>query len=245
MAIHYIMPMAGRGSRFSRQGFDVPKPLIDIYGRPFFYWSTQSIRKFVDISSLDFVVLQEHVDDFNIDKKIKSFFPEARMHILSEVTEGAVVTSLKGIVDITDEDPVLFNDSDHLFKASLFESFCQKADFSRVDGILLTFPSNERKYSFVGKDKFGNVIRTAEKEVISDEAICGCYYFKNKDVFNNAANEYLHKCNYSEFFMSGVYNIMLEHGMTVKSMMTDFHIPFGTPEEYAEAQNDTNYEVLI
>ena len=38
--IHYIMPMAGYGSRFKNMGYDVPKPLIEIYGKPFFYWST-------------------------------------------------------------------------------------------------------------------------------------------------------------------------------------------------------------
>ena len=62
--IHYIMPMAGRGSRFIQKGFDFPKPLINIYNKPFFYWSTRSIEKFVDIVSLDFVVLQEHVDKY-------------------------------------------------------------------------------------------------------------------------------------------------------------------------------------
>lgn len=243
--VHYIMPMAGRGSRFSNQGFDFPKPLIEIYGKPFFHWSTQSIRKFVEISSLDFVVLQEHVDNYGIDSKIKSFFPEARIHILPDVTEGAVITSLKGIADITDDEPVLFNDCDHLFKASSFNEFCKMGDFSETDGILLTFKSDEPKYSFVGKDSLGNVTRTVEKEAISDEAICGCYYFKNKAVFEKAAEEYLHKCNYNEFFMSGVYNVMLEHGLSIKSMMTDFHVPFGVPEEYEEAKNDMNYEALI
>ena len=36
--IHYIMPMPGYGSRFKNMGYDVPKPLIEIYGKPFFYW---------------------------------------------------------------------------------------------------------------------------------------------------------------------------------------------------------------
>lgn len=245
MSIHCIMPMAGRGSRFCKKGFDFPKPLIEIYGKPFFYWSTQSIRKFVEIASLDFVVLQEHVDNYGIDTKIRSFFPESRIHVLPEVTEGAVITSLKGIVDIIDNEPVMFNDCDHLFKSSSFYDFCRQGDYSKIDGILLTFESDEPKFSFVGKDSLGNVIRTVEKEVISNEAICGCYYFKNKTVFEKAAEEYLQKCDYNEFFMSGVYNVMLENGMTVKSMMTDFHVPFGVPEEYEEAKKDMNYEALI
>ena len=39
--IHLIMPMAGAGSRFAKMGFELPKPLIEIQGKPFLYWSTK------------------------------------------------------------------------------------------------------------------------------------------------------------------------------------------------------------
>lgn len=243
--IHLIMPMAGRGSRFSKEGFDFPKPLIKIYGRPFFYWSVRSVEKFVNLASLDFVILQEHVDRYSMDKVIHEFFRDARIHVLAEVTEGAVITCMKGIKDIEDEYPVLFNDCDHLFKSTAFNEFCNVKIDEGIDGILMTFESEESKYSFVGKDKAGNVTRTVEKEAISKEAICGCYYFRNRGIFEKSAEEYLTKCNYSEYFMSGVYNVMLENGMTVQSLMTDFHVPYGIPEEYDEAKNDTRYRELI
>lgn len=34
--IHLIMPMGGKGDRFAKRGYDLPKPLISIYGKPFF-----------------------------------------------------------------------------------------------------------------------------------------------------------------------------------------------------------------
>lgn len=243
--IHYIMPMAGRGSRFSQKGFDFPKPLINIYNKPFFYWSTRSIEKFVDIVSLDFVVLQEHVDKYEIDKIIKNFFPKARIHTLPKVTAGAVITCINGLGEIRDELPIVFNDCDHLFKCNEFNDFCEKSFDETVDGLLLTFRSNEPKYSFIEKDENENVIRTVEKEAISDEAICGCYYFRNKELFLKCAEQYLKNCNYSEYFMSGIYNVMISQHMTVKSMKTDYHVSYGVPEEYEKAKNDMNYKELI
>lgn len=243
--IHLIMPMAGRGSRFNKEGFDIPKPLIKIYGWPFFYWSVRSIEKFVELASLDFVVLQEHVNKHWIDKEILKLFPGSRIHVLPDVTKGAVITCLKGITEIEDDYPVVFNDCDHLFKCTAFNRFCNGEMDKGIDGILLTFDSDEHKYSFVRKDMVGNVVRTVEKEAISHEAICGCYYFRNKDVFIRSANEYLTKCGYSEYFMSGVYNIMVAHGMIVKSMATDFHISYGVPEEYTEAESNTKYKELV
>ena len=243
--IHLIMPMAGHGSRFSKEGYDFPKPMIKIYKHPFFYWSTRSIEKFVEIETIDFVVLQEHVKKYQIDKEILKYFPKAKICILEEVTQGAVITCMKGIEQIDDDLPVLFNDCDHLFKSDVFNQFCAKGIDENIDGILLTFVSDEAKYSFVGKDEKGNVTCTVEKEVISEEAICGCYYFRNKSVFMDAAEEYLEKCNYSEYFMSGVYNVLLEKNYHIKSMKTDFHVPFGVPEEYEEAKIDKNYKELI
>ena len=243
--IHLVMPMAGRGSRFSAKGYKEPKPLLQIYGKPFFYWSTQSVRKFVELSSLDFVVLEEHVSEFHIDTEIRKYFPEARIHVLPEVTEGAVITALRGCEDIDDQFPVVFNDCDHLFKSSEFNSFCRSGCGSDIHGILLTFSSNEPRYSFVGKDDKGNVVRTVEKEAISSEAICGCYYFSSRDVFERESQKYIKHCEYKEYFMSGVYNSMISDVMTVRSIPTDFHVSFGTPDEFSLALENQCYKELL
>ena len=46
--IHLIMPMGGGGTRFGNKGFDVPKPIIGLQGKPFFYWASKSVEKVVD-----------------------------------------------------------------------------------------------------------------------------------------------------------------------------------------------------
>tara|TARA_Y100000310_G_scaffold175397_1_gene175448 strand:- start:154 stop:297 length:144 start_codon:yes stop_codon:yes gene_type:complete len=32
--MNILIPMAGAGSRFQEQGYDLPKPLIDVCGKP-------------------------------------------------------------------------------------------------------------------------------------------------------------------------------------------------------------------
>lgn len=243
--LHYIMPMAGRGSRFAQMGYDYPKPLITIYGKPFFYWATRSVQKFSELASLDFVVLKEHVEQYAMDQHILGFFPDSRIHVLDEVTQGAVITCMEGAADIKDDFPVVFNDCDHLFVSSAFRAYCQSPCEPEADGLLLTFDADQPKYSFVEKDARDRVIRTVEKQVISHEAICGCYYFRNKEIFYGAARKYLTQCQYNEYFMSGVYNVMVAEGRNVKALKTDFHISFGTPEEYEHAKQSKKYEELI
>lgn len=245
MKLHLIMPMGGGGTRFGNSGFDVPKPLIEIYGKPFFYWATQSVSKFVELGSLTFVVLQEHIDRFSIDKKILEYYPQAKVQVLPKVLNGAVLTCLAGCSKLAQGEPILFNDCDHLFLCEAFYDFCAAEAFESMDGGLLTFKSTDSKYSFAAYDDNGNVTKTVEKEAISEDAICGAYYFKSREVFEKAAAKYLEQCAYSEYFVSGVYNILAGNDQCVKTFSVDRHVSFGTPEEYEEAQADVTYRKLI
>lgn len=234
MKLNLIMPMAGGGTRFENHGFAVPKPLIKLHGEPFFYWAVQSVVNDIDVGSITFAVLQEHVEKWEIDKQILEYYPGSQFRIIPQVLNGALLTCLEGIKDISNEGPILFNDCDHAFRC---EAFCHdiNAGGGEVDGGLLTFVSNDPRYSYVKFDGDGNVCGTVEKEVVSEEAICGAYYFRNKEVFLSAADTYLQNCHYSEYFLSGVYNEMVKKKMRIKTFPTDVHISFGTPEEMDEA----------
>ena len=100
--VHLIMPMGGAGSRFTKNGFQIPKPLIEINNKPFLYWATKSITNFVDVLDITFVVLEEHVKNFNIDKEIKKYFKDANIVILKEMLNGAVLTCIEGVKKIND-----------------------------------------------------------------------------------------------------------------------------------------------
>lgn len=237
--IHLIMPMGGSGTRFGNKGFNLPKPLIELQGKPFFYWATQSILKYMDIQDLIFVVLQEHVEKFKIDERILEYYPSAIIHVIPHVLNGAVLTCCEGVKEIGDELPILFNDCDHAFICSSFYNYCKRKDDDKeLTAALLTFHSDSANYSYVQFDNEGNVKRTIEKKVVSDEAICGAYYFQSKKVFLDAVDAYLNKCVYQEFFVSGVYNEIAEQGGIIRTFPVDEHISFGTPDEYDAAMND-------
>lgn len=243
--LHLVMPMGGAGSRFYKNGYMVPKPLIEIHGKPFLYWATQSITKFIDVIDLTFVVLQEHIDNFQIDSIIYKYFPETKIIVIPEVLNGPVLTCLKGVEQITDNNPVMFNDCDHLFCCSSFNQAImeKKMDF---DGALLSFTSTQPQYGYIQYDESEHrIIGTVEKKAVSTHAICGAYTFKNAQLYRAVCNEYLKVCEYGEYFVSGVYNVMCNNGMKVYDFLCDFHLPFGTPEEYELAKDSKYFEKLL
>lgn len=240
--IHLLMPMGGAGSRFFKNGFILPKPLIEINEKPFFYWSTNSLANFIDYEDLTYVVLKQHIDEFKISEIIKTYYPNSKIVVIPEILNGAVLTCMEGVKEINDDAPIIFNDCDHAFLCEEFNKYANSGNFDELDGALLTFESNNPKYSFLEMDDNGNVIHTVEKEAVSNHAICGAYYFKNKKIFLECAEDYLKKCNYNEYFVSGVYNIMADKGMKIANYTCDMHVPFGTPDEYYAAENSKIFE---
>lgn len=242
--IHLIMPMGGAGSRFHKNGYELPKPLIDIQGKPFFYWATQSVIKFIEVDLLIFVVLQDHVNRFQIDKKIRSFYPNAIIEIIPEILNGPVLTAFEGIKNINDNKPFIINDCDHMFKCNAFYDFCNNGNFENTGGAILSFQSEDPKFSFLKVNSDNEVIGTAEKQVISNQAICGVYLFESKKTYIEISKRYFTNCSYPEYFVSGLYNILIEMNKRVIYFTVDFHVPFGTPEEYETAVESTLFKEL-
>lgn len=243
--INLVMPMAGAGSRFNESGFDLPKPLIEINGKPFFYWATESIRNFNSLKSLTFVVLKDHIINYDISKSILNYYPEANIVVLDKVLEGAVLTCLEGVKAINNDKPVIFNDCDHMFKSTELNQYIKENNSKYADGGLLYFESSKPIYSYIVYNEEGYAIGTVEKKVVSNHAICGAYFFGSKQIFIDSSMEYLKNCKYSEFFMSGVYNIMGTKKLDIRDFKVDFHVPFGIPEEYEIARKSTDFDKVI
>lgn len=237
--VHLIMPMGGEGSRFSKLGFDMPKPLIEIKGHPFLYWATNSIAKYVDIEDITFVVLKNHIELYRIDKIILQYYPEAHIEMIDHVLPGPVFTCLEGIKNITDGLPILINDCDHMFRCEEINDLLNRG--FPYDGGLLTFKSDQPQFSYVQYDEEQNIIGTIEKKVVSNRAICGAYLFKSADLFRSIAKVYTENCPYKECFLSGMYNVMCKESFVIKDYLLDYHVEFGTPDEYKAALNSEHF----
>src|SRR5436190_2573417 len=139
------MPMAGRGSRFASGGHKQPKPLIDVAGRPAFWWATESVRRAGVVGEMVYVVLAEHVAAFGIDEAISSYYPEARVVTVREVTAGAAESAAIGVAALDSTGPLAVNDCDHAFRVDGLRELVTRLIDS--EGALLGFRSASPAYS--------------------------------------------------------------------------------------------------
>lgn len=241
--INLVMPMAGAGSRFKDMGYNMPKPLIMIKGFPFFYWSALSVTKKINIKHLIFIVLNEHCEMYGIDSSIRQYFPDAVVIKIPNIFPGAVYTAMEGIKAINNKYPVIINDCDHMFRCSALEETVIKNNGIKGAG-LLTFESDIPRYSYVKYDG-ERIMGTVEKEVVSNHAICGAYIFQDKNLFLRYSNEYVKDCPYNECFISGVFNLIAKDGIPINEYELDWHVEYGTPEEYEFAMKSKHFEEML
>lgn len=235
--LHVIMPMAGEGSRFLKEGWTTPKPLIMLNGIPLFKHAINSVLSEDIPMKYSFIVRQEHIAKYDIDKQILTVLPTANIYSVNKTTRGAVETCLLAEPSISPDDAVIVMDCDLEFRSTQFmnevRTILSKNANEVNGGLLVSFESNLPKYSYAEVDNNNQVIRTAEKEVISNHALCGAYFFSSAKSFLSAAHRLLDEPNFKkpEYYVSLLYNYLLSNGEIVKIAPMDAYMSYGTPEE--------------
>lgn len=235
--LHIIMPMAGEGSRFLKEGWTTPKPLIELHGVPLFKRAIGSVSIDGVPMKYSFIVRQEHIDKYQIDEQIKAILPQANIFSVLKTTRGAVETCLMAESVIADEDGVIVMDCDLEFRSKRFleilKGILSQPMEQSEGGALVSFESNEPRYSYAALGEDGFVTRTAEKEVISNHALCGAYFFSTGKRFKQIAHQLLDEPEFKkpEYYVSLLYNYLLADGEKVQLARMEEYYSYGTPEE--------------
>ena len=233
--LHIIMPMAGEGSRFRNAGWCTPKPLIELKGKPLFLRAIDSVKVADAPMKYSFIVRQEHIDEYHIDKMIREILPEAMVYSVKKTTRGAVETCLVAEEGIADDDAVMVMDCDLEFRSESYNRLITDAlnSADAKGGALVSFESTDSRYSYAALGKDGLVTRTAEKEPISSHALCGAYFFASGKEFKDVAHRLLSErlMRKPEFYVSLLFNYLLVNGSPVRLAPMELYRSYGTPEE--------------
>jgi RpiB/LacA/LacB family sugar-phosphate isomerase len=232
--INILMPVAGLAKRFVDNGFGLPKPLIPVSGTPMIKLAVQSLVKDCDPKNyrLIFVVREDHCVNHDIAGALKNLFPEweVAISVVNHVTQGTLCSCLIARDQIPLDEPLIVYTPDVCYESNFRpEHFVQ----SGLDGLLLTFKANSPDHSYVTVDDDGIATRTAEKVVISNDAIVGVYCYKTGGMFLKYADEAIEsgiKIN-NEFYVSPMYNLLIRDKLQVGIHRIEKMHVLGTPED--------------
>jgi len=227
--MNVIIPMAGAGSRFTSVGYTFPKPLIEVDGKPMIQLVIENLN--LDANYI-FLVRKEHYDKYNLQSFLNAITPNCKIVIVETITEGACCTTLLAEGIINNDSPLLIANSDQ-FMEWKSGAFYHSLNTDGLDGSIITFQNKHPKWSYVKCDDFGNVLEVKEKEVISEKATVGIYYWSKGSDYVKYANQMIAKdirVN-NEFYVAPVYNEAIADGKIIKTHAIDKMWGLGTPED--------------
>jgi NDP-sugar pyrophosphorylase family protein len=232
--VNIVVPMAGRGSRFAVAGYRDPKPLIDIFGKTMIEAVIENLTPNQPFQFI-FICQRQHYIEYELEALFKrSLGASWRCVQIDDVTEGAACTVLQAEPLINTESSLIIANSDQLVDCNISD-FLEHAYTSAVDGLIMSFPAADEKWSYVSVDASGFGTEVAEKRRISPHATVGIYHFASGHAFVNAAQQMMRKnirVN-GEFYVAPVYNELIQNGARIAlwSIEENAMHGLGTPDD--------------
>ena len=235
-----LIPLAGRGSRFVKEGYKKPKPLLETSGKPMII---QAARSLPNTKIKIFVTLKEHLRDFPLKNVLEDEFNGCQIVSINEVTKGQAITCSLGLKEVDNEASLLIAATDNgmIYDQVKYQKLINDKN---IDAIVFTFKhhisskTNPQMYGWVKNDG-NNAVSISVKAPISkdpynDHAIVGTFYFKKVKFFNQALESLLIKGNLvnGEYYVDSLMGELIELGLNVKVFEVEDYICWGTPNDY-------------
>jgi len=221
------LPMAGAGSRFTKEGYAHPKPFIPVNGKNMV---EQAVRCLPKTDRTIYACLKGHQA------------PSDDVVWIDEVLEGQACTTEK-IVEQCGDGSILVSACDNgVFYDA--DKFLELINDESNDIIVWTYRNNytsqlqPNAYSWVNCDEDGNVSSVDVKDFkgtnpVEEFAITGTMFFRSREVFAHALSSLYDKKmrTNGEFYVDSMLNEAINIGYKVKNFEIDNYICWGTPND--------------
>jgi len=238
-----ILPMAGKGSRFSDEGYSLPKPMLPVNENMMVIEAVNCLPK---TDNKIFICLSEHINKFKIDVTLRNKFDNCRISKIESVTEGQAITCEIGTNEhgIDLESPILISACDNgiFYNTDIIQKLL---DDENIDIIVWSFRNNQsskispNSYAWLEVDSDNNIKHVSCKKFIYDDplkthAIIGTMFFRKSKYFLDGLtkNKIQNIRTNNEFYVDDVLNQNINDGLVIKVFEVDNYICWGTPNDY-------------
>ncbi len=213
--LNIVVPMAGRGSRFAKAGYRLPKPLVDVHGMPMIQMVIGNIRP-VRPHRFIFICQRAHDEAYDMGRRLTEWAPGCAVVLLDGQTEGAACTVLAARHLIDTDASLMIANSDQYVDIDI-NPYLETLDRHGLDGLIMTMQARDPKWSYVALDQAGLVMQVAEKQPISSFATVGIYNFIHGCDFVAAAELMVAHGERvgGEFYVAPTYNHMIAEGAAI------------------------------
>ena len=233
-----IIPMAGAGQRFVKEGYLTPKPLIDVKGKPMVVRAANSLPP---ADKWIFVCQRQHIENSEMEAVLRSEFNDCEIVLADRLPQGQACSCLLASPFMEETDCVSIGPCDVAY------SYSQKSYLDQLkqhDAIVFTCSpteimlSNPRAYGWVNIDDDHKVQNITCKKVASDtpendQVIVGAFGFNQAKFFSNAVHDMIKMklLVRGEYYLDTAIANAFDLGYKISALKIDRIDNWGTPEE--------------
>lgn len=238
-----LIPMAGNGSRFKKEGYDSTKAMIQIENEPMFIKTTKSFPK-----SKEWIFIFRDTPNLkysNIMSVISDSFNKSQVITLEKQTSGQAASCLEAKSLLKPEKSLFIASCDYV---SIFDQQKWEASVkleTDVDVYIWTYKPNDiivKNFSAFAYCKLdpisGQVVEVKEKEIISenpenDQMIIGSFWFRDANDFIDSAENAIKKdlTVNGEHYIGNSLNYLIIKGKKIRTFEVNKWVSFGDPFE--------------
>lgn len=239
-----VIPMSGFGERFRRAGYEVPKPLIEIEGKPIV---AHVIDMFPNEGDFIFICNQEHLDEpsYRMEAILRKYCPTGKIVGIPPHKLGPInaVRQVAHLLDPAQEVVVNYCDFTCYWDWRNFKDFVKKAGCAGAVPAYKGFHPHSlgsTNYAYM-LEKGGWIQDIQEKKPYTSDrmneyASSGTYYFSSAQLMNWAFEAVMNRdlSVGGEYYVSLAFKILVEGGKSVAVYPLQHFMQWGTPEDVAE-----------
>lgn len=245
-----IIPMSGFGERFKKAGYLVPKPLIEVDGKPMI---AHVIDLFPGEVNFIFICNESHLRNpvYKMREILEEYCPSGKVVGIPSHKLGPVHAVLQVQHLVCPDSPTVINYCDF----TCYWNWAHFKEFVRdcgCDGAIPAYKGfhphslGSTNYAYMREDG-GWVLDIREKQPFTEcrmeeYASSGTYYFSSGRVMTDALHETKRRgLNVNgEFYVSLAYKVLLEERRAIAAYPLQHFMQWGTPEDVAEYRGWSN-----
>ncbi len=248
---HVVIPMSGLGERFIKAGYRLPKPLIEVDGKPMI---EHVVSMFSSDDKFTFVCNQEHLSqtDFNLREVLNRVAPSAEIISIDTHRKGPVYAVAQCLDRIEEAEATIVNYCD-FYSYWNYSDFLAKTRSRRAAGAVAAYRNfhphmlGTDNYAFIKENNLW-LEAIQEKKPFTNNRMAefasnGTYYFSRGQYIKHYFQELMKQdiqVN-GEYYVSMVYNLMVADELRVLVYEVDYMLQWGTPRDLEEYQHWSDY----
>jgi len=244
-----VIPMSGLGERFSQAGYSAPKPLVTVDGAAMI---SHVVNMFAADDRFIFVVNHDHMVNTNLSDVLRKAAPRCEIIGINTHRKGPVYAVSQCFDRIDVEEEIIVNYCD-FYSHWNYSDFLATTRERQSAGAIAAYRNfhphmlGTDNYAFIREENHW-LQAIQEKKPFTDNRMAefasnGTYYFARGEYVRHYFAELIKRdiqVN-GEYYVSMVYNLMVEDRLPVSIYEVEHMLQWGTPRDLEEYQHWSDY----